>query len=164
MTALAACGAGHDAVTNRSYSPGDGVLATSADGTLKIQNALVVAPASAGGDAIISMAIAERGGQGDVLQQVSAGDVGSVQLVSGSTEIPADSTLTLGPGEAPTGNHAVVVIKDPQVKAGDVVPLELTFRRAGTISLKTLMMPLTDYYSNYTPPASVGSTTPPTGG
>ena len=147
---LTACGAGTNAVINRPYAPGDGVLVDSADGSLRIQNALVIGPARADGPAVVSLTIASRTDSPDDLIGVSAGDAGQAELRSGSTEIPAGGSLTLGPASLPGGETAEVVIPDVAAQPGDIITLDLTFARAGTVTVRTIMTSPTGFYESYT--------------
>jgi copper(I)-binding protein len=158
--AIAACGAGNDAVSVQPYAPGDGVAATSADSTLRVLNAIVVAPPEGSGDAVISLTIADRTEDGDELIGMSAGEAGQVQY-QGSQEVPPRGTLTLGPGQTPGGEKSQALIADLQAAPGDIVPLQLMFRDAGMLEIRTVVAPAEGYYEEYVAPAATTAPSTP---
>jgi hypothetical protein len=155
---IAACGAGHSAIMIRPYAPADGVQADSGDGSLRVLNALVVGSES--GDAVVSLTISDRGGSGDELVGMTSGEA---QIsFEGSAEVPPRGTLTLGPGKTPGGAKGEAVIVGGEIEPGDIVPLTLSFAKAGTVTLRTVATPAEGYYEAYTvpPPATTAPNAP----
>src|SRR4051812_47019575 len=75
---LAACGAGNNATTRHFYSPSDGVSAVV--GTMRVLNALVVAPPQGGSGAVLTMLVANDGPAPEHITGISTDRFGPVQL------------------------------------------------------------------------------------
>lgn len=148
---LVACGAGHDAVTARYYSPADGVSAVV--GELRVLNALVVAPSSGGTSAVVSMMIANDGDQPETISRVTTEKFGEV-AITGSRDVPAHGALVFG---GPTGKGTATV-NNFTAKSGETVTLDVEFAKSTPVrGLRTVVTPATGYYAGFvvTPTAPV---------
>ncbi|MDP9417204.1 MAG: hypothetical protein M3P48_05085 [Actinomycetota bacterium] len=145
---LTACGAGNDAVTNLPYAPADGVQTVAADGSVKVVNALVVAPEKTPGDAVLVMGLVDLKGKGDELSAARVGDSGTVEL-GGETRIPPRGALLVGGGGAQT----TAVIRKFEGQPGSTVPVELRLADAGVVKVNTVVYAQQGPYATVTPAA-----------
>lgn len=152
---VAGCGSGADAQTHQVYAPGDGVLRVTE--TLRIQNALVVAPPSNGDKAVVSMAIANIGDEPERLLGIEAGDAGSGVQISGPMEIPAGGSISFGGPEA----SSQAIISGFKRRAGEYVPLSLRFARSGALEvIPSPVLPPNGEYARVIAPGATPEDTP----
>lgn len=150
----AGCGAGADAQTHQVYAPGDGVLRIT--DTLRIQNALVVAPPGNGDRAVVSMAIANIGDRPERLVGIDVGDAGSGVRLTGPTAIPAGGSVNFGGPEA----AAQAVISGFRRRAGEYVPLSLRFERGALAPIPSPVLPPNGEYARVIAPGATPADTP----
>ncbi len=165
---LTACGAGNNATTAKFYSPADGV--STVVGSLRILNALVVAPPAPGGPAILSMSVANNGTAPERVTRISAAPFGDFQ-VKGNLLIPPKGVITFGPPEAPTA----AALDGFTGVAGASVTLDIGFAVAAPVRrLQVVVVPPSGLYASYvlTPsaapspsgtPSATGASASPTG-
>ena len=138
---LAGCGAGFGATSVQPYPPSDGLLANSGD--LRVQNILVVA-AEGSATGVVSTAIANRGTREDRLTGITSPQ-GTVDLTGDGILAPGAS-LTLGSGTA-----TAATVTGLTAEPGREVMLRLTFARAEPVTVRTVVVPASGFYSSLTP-------------
>ncbi|GJF29338.1 hypothetical protein KNE206_20380 [Kitasatospora sp. NE20-6] len=118
------------------------------DAVLRVSDSYVPLPALPGGAGAGYLTVRNDGGAGDRLLAVTSPDAGSVTMhTSGATTmtsveslpVPAHGELELGRG----GNHLMIMGWQKQPAVGDVLELDLTFARSGTITVTVPVKPLT---------------------
>jgi copper(I)-binding protein len=154
--ALAACGAGPNAVAARDYAPGDGLLANVGD--LRVQNVVVVGPPEGGSDGVLSMAVANRGQEPDRLVAVTLEE--GTARIEGATEIPPRGQILFGGEDA----DSQVVIEGLTAESGATTEVTLRFEQAGQVDLAPPVVTAHDYYEGIVAPAepTPGAGTPGT--
>lgn len=139
---VSGCAAGFDATSLQPYAPADGVYAES--GEIRALNVLVVA-AEGATDGVVLMTIANDGRRDDRLLGIES-DAASVEADTPVT-LPAGGTVAFGGPEA----QASATVTDLQVQPGQAIELRLTFARAEPVSVRTVVMPATGDYEDFTP-------------
>jgi copper(I)-binding protein len=133
--ALTGCSAGIQAETSRERPTIDGI--GSAIGTLTIRNAYVGGPAEPGGEAPVLLSVFNNGTQPDRLVSISSPD-------AGAGTVPTDVTL-------PPGGQQLLYTADRAARltgltqpaqVGSIVPVVLTFERAGQLRLSLPVSPV----------------------
>jgi hypothetical protein len=156
---LTGCGAGFDA---ESYAV-DPDNAEATVGNLLIRN-LVMVKAEDAPAAGITASFINRGPTPDVLetiqiepgQDAAGGQSGSISI-SPALQVPANSAVTVGAGQAPP-----LVVPDAQeLRVGTFVTMTLTFRQAGTAELAVPLEDATDYYATVAPTGAAATTPTP---
>lgn len=132
---LAGCAAGIQAETSRERPTVDGI--GSAIGTLTIRNAYVGGPGQAGGSAPLLLSVFNNGTEPDRLVSVSSPDAASVTLPGGLDLPPGGQQLLYTADRTPrlTGLNE-------QVLVGQIVPVVLTFERAGELRMSLPVSPV----------------------
>jgi copper(I)-binding protein len=127
-------------------------VATSGAGTIsrvriEISSATVAMPASRGGQAVTYLVLVNLSGA-DRLLSVTASNAQRIQLIQHdgsaagpghllrSLAIPAHATLTL----SPFGDD-IVLVGPAEMMPGETVPLTLTFRNAGQVTVQATVTP-----------------------
>jgi copper(I)-binding protein len=64
--------------------------------------------------------------------------IASMTTATEGVEVPPQGSLTLKPG----GTHIMLVGTRADLKVGDVLPLRLTLRRAGSVDIAVPILPL----------------------
>ncbi|GAA1237660.1 hypothetical protein GCM10009676_22650 [Prauserella halophila] len=140
---VAGCGAGQITQTDTQVA---GVNGGSSDvGAIAVRNAQLAFPEEVepaayleGSDADVVMSIVNSGQQPDELVSVRS-ESAEGTAVGGTTSIPADTTLAVGPEEPQGGAqlHAEVTLEGLQreIRPGQDVTATLTFREAGTVEV-----------------------------
>jgi copper(I)-binding protein len=157
------CSGGFDTPLYKAYSPGEG--ANSEAGSIKIRNVVLVAPES-GGPAAVVAAFYNESGQADQLVDVAIQGAEQPGTVTPSPlELPAGELVLVGGTDADA--QATVTGPADQLAPGNFVPVQLSFRDAGTATVNVLVQPQAAPYATIspappTPPAAtpVGIPTP----
>lgn len=116
---------------------------SSAGGKLQVQNAWA-RPGQAGGTSAVYFVI-NAGGEADTLLSASCGAAEASELHMSKMDgdkmmmepqqnvpVPANQTVTFEPG----GLHVMLLNLKNDLKAGETLPVTLTFEKAGTIEIK----------------------------
>jgi copper(I)-binding protein len=143
---LAGCSVGFNATSIKPYSPSDGVMADS--GNLRVLNALVVS-SSGVSTGVVSAAIVNRGDQDDRLTGITS-PAGTVDLTGDGT-LASKETVRLGGDTNPSAT-----ISGLTRLPGETITLKLTFAKSDPLTIRTVVVPASGYYSTVTP----GPTTP----
>ena len=150
--ALAGCEAGYNAPTLEYHPAAFGAYATK--NGVSISNAFVLGPSPsgpevAGGRAGVFLAITSQ--DGDKLVSASAPGVASaVQILGGSVSVPAAVPVTL---TGPVPRVVMTGLANP-LQGGEMVTLNLTFAKAGTITVIAPVEPKAYEYATFSPPPS----------
>ncbi|MFD9130081.1 copper chaperone PCu(A)C [Kitasatospora sp. NPDC059571] len=124
--------------------PGSG----DAQARLSVSDGYVPLPALPGGMGAGYLTVRNTGGGTDQLVRVTSPNAGSVTLHSSgatsmsevsSLKVPAHGTLELARG----GHHLMIMGWQRRPAVGDVLELDLTFAKSGTIAVKVPVKPLT---------------------
>ena len=148
--ALAGCEAGFNAPTLEFHPAAFGAYASK--NGVSISNAFVLGPplngpAVAGGRAGAFFAITAR--NGDKLVSVSApGAASAVHIIGGPVRVPAAVPVTL---TGPVPRVVLTGLANP-LEGGDTVTLNLTFAKAGTITVTAPVEPKAYEYATFSPP------------
>lgn len=164
VPAVAGCEAGANAPTQQWHQPTPGASATL--NTITISNVFVLgAPPhtslAAGSSAGLFLALTNdaRTG-GDTLVSISApGTAGSVLLPKQGIAVAGQQSVLL---QGPAPEVLLQQLSRP-LRGGQDIPVTLTFRNAGSVTLRVPVMPRAAYFSTYSPaPASPTATPSPT--
>jgi copper(I)-binding protein len=159
--ATAGCEAGLNAPTLQYHEAAGGAYGN-ANG-IKISNVYVLGAPSgsslpAGSSAGVFLGLFNGGNDDDALVSVSApGYASSVHLSGGTISLPVQAPVYL------TGPEPTVVLTNltKTLTAGDVVPLTLTFQRAGSVQLQVPVQPRSFFYGTDSPaPTTTATATP----
>jgi copper(I)-binding protein len=162
--ALAGCGAGFDATTNKPYAPVEAqvLIDKGAYGTrgIQIPQAFILGPDSGAqipwrGSAPIYLNIVNTSGTADTLQAVSAGNMGTVKITA-PIQLPSNQLVNTG---KPSPQLMLEGIPK-SLRGGESIKLDLQFANAGTVSLNVPVVTRSREYATY-PPAP-GATPAPT--
>ena len=169
LTAVAGCGAGFDAQTNRVYTPAEGVRVRVGD--IELLNVLVVVPArpeagseasaspeAGGASGVVLMTIANRGQRADSLSGVQARDVEGTGI-EGPKEVTPRGVLRVGTGTGDTQ----VTLRGLKPGPGSIVELRVVLAGAGAIVAKVPVVGAEGAYASVTAsPEPTPSGTPQT--
>ena len=150
--ALVGCEAGFNAPTLEFHPAAFGAYASK--NGVSISNAFVLGPSPsgpevAGGRAGAFFAITAQ--DGDKLVSASApGTASAVQIIGGSVRVPAAVPVTL---TGPVPRVVLTGLASP-LKGGELVTLNLTFAKAGTIAMTVPVQPKAYEYATFSPPAT----------
>lgn len=180
--AVTGCGAGFDPYTSPSMKPRDAVNHPAVGGTspIAIRHAFVLGPAPdepaypKDGDAAVYLTLVNQTSRTDRLVSASSPAAEDVAIAndSGATTLdlpPTDPTVTGGDavqvGQPPYSTNTITLTSlDEETTNGAVVPVTLSFQRAGDITLELPVNPRTAYRSSLSPaPASSPAETPTPG-
>lgn len=159
---LAGCEAGNNSPVLQFHPAANGAYGSA--GPVSIINSFVLGgpdskPLSKGGSASLFLGLYNSGTSPDKLVSVSApGVADSVQITGGSVALPVQQAAYL------TGPQPNIVLKKltSPLASGQTITIDLTFQNAGTVSLPVPVQARTSFYTNYSPPASVGPIPTPT--
>ncbi len=143
LTGLTGCSSGFGATASKPYSPADGIQASS--GNLRILNALVVA-GDDGSTGTVSAAVVNRAGRTDRLTDVTSPD--ATILLTGTGDLPAGGSVTLG-----TGTDLAASATGLRVGAGENIRLTFSFSLSEPVTIRTVVVPATGYYTDLAPSA-----------
>jgi len=138
-------------------------------GDIKVRGGMLVR--GNGSAATLLLTLADDGNAEDVLEKVSVGPPvqpidGASPAAAGSTPVEVSPNITVAPGGAVhlgAAGTTPVVIKGFTAPAASVVPVTLTFRDAGMLTLSMLVQEGTGDYADYAPGATPPTlTAPPT--
>ncbi|MEU3225455.1 DUF461 domain-containing protein [Streptomyces sp. NPDC006976] len=153
LTALTACGAGHNAQT-LEVRPDN---AATSSGDIKIQNVNVITQPERDdeGPAVVTATVFNNGTKAETLDSITlTGGGGSVALHpakgSGPVVVPAGGRVILGGKGNAT---AVIESGNEATQAGNVQPLVFTFSRTGELSLGASVVPSKGYFKDFGPSA-----------
>jgi copper(I)-binding protein len=135
LVPLTACSAGINAETSRERPTIDGI--GSALGPLTIRNTYIGGPAEQGASVPLLTSIFNNGTEPDRLVSISSPEAG------GGT-VPADSTLPPGGSQlfyTPEKVARLTGVTVP-VRPGEIVPIVLTFERAGELRMSVPVSPV----------------------
>lgn len=132
---LSGCAAGIQAETSRERPTIDGI--GSAIGTLTIRNAYVGGPAEAGGSAPLLLSVSNDGNQTDSLVGISSPDAASVTLPP-DLELPPGGQILLYTADRTAHLTGLTM----PVRVGQIVPVVLTFERAGQLPMSLPVSPV----------------------
>jgi copper(I)-binding protein len=150
--ALAGCEAGFNAPTLEYHPAAFGAYAMK--NGVSISNAFVLGPSPsgpevAGGRAGLFLAITSQ--NGDELVSASApGTATSVKILGGPVSVPADLT-------GPVPRVVLNGLANP-LQGGELVTLNLTFAKAGTITMTVPVQPKAYEYATFSPPPTPSPT------
>lgn len=122
-------------------------------------------------DASLVVTLADADNSDDVLQKVSVGEPlqapeGASPAAAGSAPVEVSPNVTVAAGGAVhlgVAGASPVVLKGFTAPAGSVVPVTLTFRDSGVLTLSMLVQEATGDYAQYAPGATPPTlTAPPT--
>jgi copper(I)-binding protein len=154
LVPLTACSAGINAETSRERPTIDGI--GSAIGPLTIRNTYVGGPAEQGASVPLLTSIFNNGTEPDRLVSISSPEAG------GGT-VPADSTLPPGGSQlfyTPEKVARLTGVTVP-VRPGEIVPIVLTFERAGELRMSVPVSPVgEELLRESAPPAPPASAAP----
>jgi len=158
---LAGCEAGNEAPTLQFHPPTDAATANAGD--LSIRNVFVLgAPLGSrlhmGEAAGLFLSIVNSGAPDRLLAITAPGSATSVSLPSGGVPvINLHPVFLSGPNP-----HLVLVNLTRNIASGSTVKLQLTFQKAGPITILAPVVPRAAGYATFSPPQpTVGPTTPP---
>jgi hypothetical protein len=153
---LTGCAAGVRAETSRERPTVDGI--GGAIGTLTIRNAYVGGPAANGGSAPLLLSVFNDGNEPDRLVSVSSPDASSITLPADTSLAPGGQQLFYTADRTPrlTGLTA-------PVQLGAIVPVVLTFERAGELRMSLPVSPATADLLQASASATPSSSAPGTG-
>jgi copper(I)-binding protein len=151
---IAGCEAGPGAPTLHWHQPADGTGKTV--GNITISNAFVLgAPIGAviprGHNAGLFLGLANIGTQDRLVGASAPGVAASVVLVPGNQVVlPSQSAVLL------TGPRPRIILEDllRPLTGGSVITVQLTFARAGTVTLRVPVMPRAQYFTTLSPAPS----------
>jgi hypothetical protein len=162
LVALSGCAAGFDAETLNVDSPGEGIDGRVGD--VKIRGALLADVEDESGAGVLVMGVVNEAGETDALTEVRILDGEPADLGS-SVPLPPNQLVQFGTDEvAPGAVYGGTYVLDGPADAfsvGGFVPVEFTFRDAGSVTLDLLVLPPTDVYATVTPTATPTATTGP---
>src|SRR5690348_12492921 len=150
VPALAGCEAGLNAPTLDYHPAAFGAYATK--NGISISNAFVLGPslngpAVAGGRAGVFLSIKAQ--DGDTLVAVSApGTATGAKIAGGSVDVPAAAPADL---TGPVPQVVLIGLANP-LQGGETVTLNLTFAKAGTVTMAVPVEPQAYEYSTFSPP------------
>ncbi|MFG1709083.1 copper chaperone PCu(A)C [Nonomuraea sp. M3C6] len=164
--AIAGCGAGFDATTNKPYAPNEAqaLIEQGAYGSksgIQIPQAFILGPDSGGqlawrGSAPIYLNILNTGGAPDTLQAVSAGNMGTVK-VTAPIQLPSNQLVN-------TGKPAPQIMLEgipKSLRGGESIKLDLQFANAGIVSMNVPVVTRSREFKGYPPaPNAVPAPTP----
>lgn len=132
---LTACAAGINAETSRERPTIDGI--GSAIGTLTVRNAYVGGPGEAGGSAPLLLSVFNNGTEPDRLVSISSPE-------AESASVPAESELRAGGQQRyyEPGRTARLTGLKEELRLGQIVPVVLTFERAGELRMSVPVSPV----------------------
>ena len=157
--ALAGCEAGYNAPTLEYHPAAFGAYAMK--NGVSISNAFVLGPplngpAVAGGRAGVFLSITAQ--DGDKLVSASApGTATAVQIAGGSVNLPPEVPVDL---TGPVPQVVLTGLANP-LEGGEMVTLNLTFAKAGTITVTAPVEPKAYEYATFSPPPSPSPTVKP---
>lgn len=160
LVPLTACSSGINAATSRERPTIDGI--GSAIGTLTVRNTYIGGPAEQGGSVPLLTSIFNDGTEPDRLVSISSPEAG------GGT-VPADTTLPPGGQQlfyTPDKVARLTGVTMP-VRVGQIVPIVLTFERAGELRMSVPVSPVGEDLltggasASATPPAPAPSSAAP---
>lgn len=149
---LSGCSAGFDATSVQPYAAADGVNGRNASGSLRVLNALVVAPEGSTSGMLI-MAVANRGNADDRVTGVTS--PGATVALDGETELPAGGSVIFGGSGGSTAP-----VSELTVEPGREIALTVSFARSEPITVRTLVQPATGDYASVAPAPATATTTP----
>lgn len=135
LVPLSGCAAGIQAETSRERPTVDGI--GSAIGTLTIRNAYVGGPADQGGNAPLLLSVFNDGNQPDRLVGVSSPDAASVTLPP-DVDLPPGGEILLYTADRTAHLTGLTM----PVQVGQIVPVVLTFERAGQLPMSLPVSPV----------------------
>jgi hypothetical protein len=160
IPALAGCEAGNNAPTVQFHYPTD--AAGTGVGDISIRNVFVLgAPLGSrlhiGQNASVFLAIVNNGTPDRLLAVAAPGSATSVSLPSGGVPVISGHPAFLG-GPQP---QIVLVGLTRNITSGSALKLQLTFQKAGLVTLEVPVMPRAAHYKTYAPPQSTVPTVAP---
>jgi len=159
VPALAGCAAGVNAQTNQPFTPTDG--ASTVFHNIAIRDVFVLGPGVNGtlrpGQAAGMFLALVNNGAPDRLTAVSApGTATSVTIHGGTVELgQAQPALLTGPAPELVLNGLTRALI-----GGQSIPMTLTFQNAGTVAMIIPVVPRSNYYVTFSPPAPSPTPTP----
>jgi copper(I)-binding protein len=152
IPAVAGCEAGNNAPTLDFHPPtvGTGLFVHN----LAIRNVFVLggpnnAALPAGSAASLFLAVVNTGSPDRLVSIQAPGTATAVTLAGGSIEIGTNvSALLTGPTPS-----AVLTGLTRRLRSGTVITIVLNFQKAGSISLRVPVLPQTQAYATFSPPA-----------
>lgn len=163
---LAGCEAGNEAPTVQFHYPTDATGTVVGD--ITIRNVFVLgAPLGSqlhkGGAASLFLAIVNNGAPDRLMAITAPGSAASVSLPSGGVPVIFRHSVLL------SGPKPQLVLTDltRNLTSGSALKLQLTFQKAGLVTLEVPVVPRAAHYATYSPPApsaaiSTPATTPTT--
>ncbi|TMR89902.1 copper chaperone PCu(A)C, partial [Nonomuraea basaltis] len=158
--ALAGCGAGFDATTNKPYAPNEAqaLIVNGGYGTrgIQIPQAFILGPDSGAqlpwrGSAPIYLNILNTSGTPDTLKAVSAGSLGTVK-VTAPIQLPSNQLVNTGKPSPQIMLEAI----SRSLRGGESIKLDLEFANAGIVSLNVPVVTRSREFADY--PAAPGAT------
>jgi copper(I)-binding protein len=135
LVPLSGCAAGIQAETSRERPTVDGI--GSAIGTLTIRNAYVGGPAETGGSAPVLLSVFNGGNDPDRLVGISSPVAGSVTLPP-ALDLPPGGQILLYTADRTVHLNGLTM----PVRIGQIVPVVLTFERAGELRMTLPVSPV----------------------
>ena len=157
--ALAGCEAGYNAPTLEYHPAAFGAYAMK--NGVSISNAFVLGPSLngplvAGGRAGVFLSVTSQ--DGDKMVSASApGTASAVQIAGGSVNLPPQVPVDL---TGPVPQVVLTGLANP-LEGGEMVTLNLTFAKAGTITVTAPVEPKAYEYATFSPPPSPSPTVKP---
>jgi hypothetical protein len=141
---LTGCSGGFDAQARQVYAPADGAQADA--GSVRISNALVVAPAG-GTEGVLLMTVSNRGGKTQQLTSLTSN--GGTVDYTGSRRLAAGQAVSFSAVTDPSAT-----ITNLRLKPGENITLRFGFSGEDPVTVRTLVVPATGIYSTVTPAAT----------
>lgn len=148
---LSGCAAGTDSVTIKPYAPTDGNQAQS--GTIKVRNVLIVEQADGTGELLATFV--NSGLENDAVTSIVVNNAPVVLSASPLTLEPNKAVIFGGESANASGRIAAV-----GAKAGQLVPVTISFEKAAPVSMTILIRQATLEFTPTTTPTPTTPTTP----
>lgn len=144
--ATSGCYSGFGATTNiqATQNTGNGVRATI--GAMLIDNATLVRGPEGSGSGTLLMAISNRGKEEDQLVSATIGGVAATTEPAGPVAVPPNGIVRFGFNADHWVNTYAL-----EAPISGYVPVQLTFAKAGVLTISVLTVEPTGYYSGITP-------------
>ncbi len=150
LVPLSACSAGINAETSRERPTIDGI--GSAIGPLTIRNTYVGGPAEQGASVPLLLSVFNDGSDPDRLVSISSPDAGGATVPADAALPPGGQLLAYTPAKA-----ARLTGLTMPVRVGGIVPIVLTFERAGELHMSVPVTPVGQDLLNGGPSASASA-------
>ncbi|GAA2995626.1 copper chaperone PCu(A)C [Streptosporangium longisporum] len=164
VSALAGCGAGTDAITNRPYSPTEALTTKTPQG-IDISQAFFLGPDSgatlpAGGALPLYLSVVNTQAGTDQLVGLGVDPALGTAKVTAPVALPQNERVGVG---RPTPTILIEGLKKP-LRGGESIPVQLQFANAGIIQVRVPVITRSREYTAYpqAPGASAAPTPTPT--